>query len=518
MPRGKVAGLLCVGLLAASCTSGRAHPAFRPSFAKVACPADVASPILTPVSCGYLTVLENRSVSTGRTIRLFVTRVDPAGASPRPDPMYVPGSDLADKVNYGGTAPMAERINRQVIIMDQRGTGHSEPNLSCPELDPLAAHSLTVATDNSQARKDFVAAVTACRERLQGRRIDLSAYNLEEMAADAEDLRIVLGIRQWGITTLGTDSRIALEIMRRYPQHIREVVLDGPEFPGVDPFTEAITGTRDVLGQVADACALDRACERSFPDLNAATSQALLELSAKPLKVTVSSPGAGGGGSSVILFDGGMLLRALRQILSDGGSSGSSYLPSALPATVYAALDGRVDTSPGSAAAGMVGDQAYCDGYMPKCTPIHRYAQGAYYSLLCHDLAQSIDRGAILASAGSDAAYGEAFARSPYLDVCSAWGVGEGDPEVARPLSSRIPTLIFLGRFDPYAPSAIVEQAIGGLSRSWVVIDPTAGHNALGSSDCLRTIRASWVENPTSAPTATGCLSGLKLTFEVPAT
>jgi TAP-like protein len=95
-------------------------------------------------------------------------------------------------------------------------------------------------------------------------------------------------------------------------------------------------------------------------------------------------------------------------------------------------------------------------------------------------------------------------------------GVSGGDAKVTQPVSSNIPTLIFLGRFDPVAPLALVRGAMGRLSRSWVVVDPTAGHNALGSSDCLRTIRASWVDDPTSAPAATSCLDQLKLTFDVP--
>ena len=61
--------------------------------------------------------------------------------------------------------------------------------------------------------------------------VDLGAYNLREVAADAEDLRIALGIERWNLRGLGSGSRIAFEILRRYGEHVRAVWLDSPEIP-----------------------------------------------------------------------------------------------------------------------------------------------------------------------------------------------------------------------------------------------------------------------------------------------
>ena len=61
-------------LLLASCTES-SEPEFRPTFQQGPCPDDVTHVVLTPVTCGFLTVLENRSEPGGDTIRLFVTRI-----------------------------------------------------------------------------------------------------------------------------------------------------------------------------------------------------------------------------------------------------------------------------------------------------------------------------------------------------------------------------------------------------------------------------------------------------------
>lgn len=51
----------------------------------------------------------------------------------------------------------------------------------------------------------------------------------------------------------------------------------------------------------------------------------------------------------------------------------------------------------------------------------------------------------------------------------------------------------------------VAEEAIASLSGSFPVDVPYQGHNVLGSLDCYRNIRNTWIEDPTSAPD-TGCI------------
>ena len=101
------------------------------------------------VTCGYLTVPEDRT-EAGREVRLFVARIQPPEVM-HEDPMLVAGSDLANLPNYGGVAPLAQRVGREVIIMDTRGVGHSEPSLACPEVDEIRAAALSSAILSSPA-------------------------------------------------------------------------------------------------------------------------------------------------------------------------------------------------------------------------------------------------------------------------------------------------------------------------------------------------------------------------------
>src|SRR4029453_12801412 len=105
-------------------------------------------------------------------------------------------------------------------------------------------------------RADLQSAVEACHGRLTGQGIDLSAYNLGEIAADSEDVRRALRIPRWNISAYGSASRIALEIVRRFPGHIRAMWLDTPQFPQRDEGTLGILGTQSALRQIFADCVL----------------------------------------------------------------------------------------------------------------------------------------------------------------------------------------------------------------------------------------------------------------------
>lgn len=188
--------LAAAALFATSCTASDGVGTRR-SFAPTPCPPDVASVILTPVRCGYLTVPEDRTQPTGLTVRLFVAIVSPSsGEASRPDPVYVPGVDLGDAQSFIGIAPVAARVHREAILMDQRGTGHSEPRLDCPEIAQLGPELVAARTSDPTMRADLVSAVAACRDRLTRQGIDVGAYDIEAMAQDAIDLQHGPGDRE----------------------------------------------------------------------------------------------------------------------------------------------------------------------------------------------------------------------------------------------------------------------------------------------------------------------------------
>jgi pimeloyl-ACP methyl ester carboxylesterase len=418
-------------------------------------------------------------------------------------------ADLGVVPDYAGITPQSQRIDREVIIMDPRGVGHSRPSLACPEVERLALPSLGVRIDAAGMRSRVLTAVTACHDRLTQQGIDLASYDLDQSAADIEDLRTTLGIHTWGLSAHGTQSRVVLQYLRQYPQHVREVVLDSADFPQTDPFTEEINGTRRAVGQISAACAADHSCNARFPNLEQALTRVTSRLTRAPQVVVV--PANAIRPSTPILFDGATFLRGLRDLLA--------YIPRdgvgpQIPAMIYHVLDSTSSSSLRPMADRMVGDQTWCDGYQPKCDELHPLTEGAMYSILCRDIEPFVNRGMLTKLTGDDPAYVEAFAHDPYLDVCARWNVAPADSTVSSPVRTDVPTLIFTGQFDPFGGLPIAQAAAVSFSHAWVIQVPSFGHNVLGPGECARSIRNAWVDHPSSPPAdTTHCLHTLRLTF-----
>ena len=490
---------LALAISTACTSSGGAEGSFRPSFEEVPCPDDIAAVILTFVSCGYLTVLEDRADAQGATIRLFVTKIEPPEGPVEPDPMFTIGYDLAAIPSYASIGPLSQRMSRVTYLMDQRGVGHSKPLLECPEVRELSERMLGTRLSDPSARGEFLDAVGRCRDRLVDEGVDLSAYTLEESAADIEDLRKALGIERWNVISWGSDSRVIFELLRRFPEGVRSVIMHGPQLPQLDPVTEAPAEARRAIAEVAAECARDERCDRSYPDLEDAFSDAVERLDRDPIAVDVedSTAAVQAGHPIRVLVDGSAFLRMTRNLISDADLD----LVPQLPGVIHAALEGDVS----SVARALSEDLDTCAGYLPNCTLGYTFSHGAFYSALCRDMVPFVDRQAIRTAVAGDPAWADAYAANPLVDVCDVWGVEPGDPVVNEPVTSDVPILIFRGQFDAYSDRAVIDRALRTLSAAQVVHVAYEGHDMKRDVECYRGVRRAWLDEPT-ADVEPGCL------------
>jgi pimeloyl-ACP methyl ester carboxylesterase len=497
-------------LVAVACTGGsgdneRSEPtAFQPTYKATDCPADVLPSIADFRTCGYVTVPEDRSKPQGRTIRLFLTHVVPPDGDPASDPLLTLGADLGWQPYYDGIAPLTQRVHREVFILDARGVGHSRPSLSCPEVDALRRSAPGVSTGDPRLLPTFLVAVAACHDRLVTEGVDLSAYNLAEMAADVEDVRIALGVARWNLGTSGTWSTVLFEIIRRYPEHLRAVILDSPDVPQVDLFSEAIIGTRYAMRELSAACRSVSNCRRAFPDLERILREDLLELGRTPARIQSAK-------GEVTILDS-TVVRFLRQLLATGAEDFGSV------ATLPSIIDSlRAESShEGGIVAGAIedpGQPVLSLGYAGPGVRPAAFSDGTFYSVLCHDELPFVDRRALRELAGAEPWYADAYVSSPFVDACERWDVGRAARDPHELVTSDTPTLIAVGRFDPFSPLPLVQQTARALAESWVVEIPSYGHRVL-HLECPRAIRNGWIDDPTSPPD-TSCIAGMnEIEFE----
>jgi pimeloyl-ACP methyl ester carboxylesterase len=206
-----------------------ADAGYTPNFTSSSC--DFIVPGGRDVTCGYLTVPEDRTQPDGAAVRLHVAVFLSESGNPAPDPVVYleggPGGEPLETLIFTFEDYFAPYLTeRDVIIFDQRGTGLSEPSLACPELVEASLEYLDDVLSDEEEADVYLGAMTDCRERLLADGVNLAAYNSRENAADLNDLRIALGYDEWNLYGISYGTKLALTTMRDFPEGIRSVVLD----------------------------------------------------------------------------------------------------------------------------------------------------------------------------------------------------------------------------------------------------------------------------------------------------
>jgi pimeloyl-ACP methyl ester carboxylesterase len=199
-------------------------PSFEPSICPIDFPAELT------VDCGVVTVPNNRAAHghvdrNGSVDRLPVAVIRAPTPDPEADPIvYVSGGPsfnvLVDSFSAEFFSGLPFAKDRDIILYNQRGVGFAQPRLGCPEFDALRADTFPEGPSPDQ----YLDAVHACRERLVGEGIDLSAYNAAEEAADLDDIRSALGYEKWNLYVLSAGGSVGLTAMRLFPTGIRSVI------------------------------------------------------------------------------------------------------------------------------------------------------------------------------------------------------------------------------------------------------------------------------------------------------
>jgi len=198
----------------------------------------------------------------GPTLPLHVTVAPAFREAARGDPLFVlaggPGEAGSDVLPLLSTAFRRVRATRDIVFIDQRGTGMSG-RLDCPSR-PEQETMLEAQLD--QEMFDCIAAA----KKRPGQ--PLAAYTTANAARDIEQVRVALGYGQINVWGGSYGTRLGQAYARAYPASVRTLVLDGVAAPEqVIP-----AGGRDsqtALDNLFKTCAKDAACNRAYPHLAA---------------------------------------------------------------------------------------------------------------------------------------------------------------------------------------------------------------------------------------------------------
>lgn len=503
--------VLALSLLLAACQNApTATPTpqpgaggYTPKFEKADCPFD--KPQGVSVDCGYLVVPESRANPGGPSVRLAVGRFKAAAAKALPDPiLYLEGgpggSPLRSYVKNFALVFAPFNQKRDVILLDQRGTGYSQPALDCPEVTQLSLDQLDQQLTAQQADDQANQALAACHDRLTTQGVNLGAYNSAESAADLNDLRVALGIAEWNLYGISYGTRLALTALRDAPQGIRSVVIDSVYPPQASLVSATPANFARALNLVFDTCAAEAACNSAYPNLKQVLFDSVRRLNAAPAPISLTQPDLGNIGTPgkvlPALLDGNSLLGFIFQSLY------SSELIPSIPALIYQVKDGDF-----SAIAQL---QSQFLGQLKDIS------QGMYYSVECFESVVFDSPAEAEAAYQAQPELAEALG-SPLgmFDACKLWNVPKAPAIEEQAVRSDVPTLVVAGQFDPITPPAWGKLAAATLSKSSVIEVPAAGHGPSLSLACPQTIVLAFFDRPTTPPDST-CLAQETLAYNVP--
>jgi len=412
--------------------------------------------------CATLEVPENPS-GEGRRITLSIVR-DPAISERKaPDPLFIlaGGPGMGAQEMYASTAAAFARVgrDRDIILVDQRGTGRSTP-LACdldPEGDWLKDTEPTPAAIDAEAR--------ACLDKLAARH-DVRQYTTSVAVRDLETVRQALGAERINLYGVSYGTRVAQHYLRRHPDHVRSVILDGVVPPGLALGPAIATDAETALARILKRCTAQPACRSAFGDPAATYRSLMARLRAAPQEVRLPDPRT--GELRTLRFGHRHLAAVLR--LSSYSASQASLLPVALHEAAT-----KDNFTPLASSLLMLHDSLESS-----------IAAGMHYSVVC---AEDIPFTGRIDRARLETTYMGAETMDSLQRVCALWPRGPMDADFKQPLSTAVPVLLLSGADDPVTPPAYGEAALRGLADARHIVLAGEGHGQLGASCIDKVLR-----------------------------
>ena len=436
--------------------------------------------------CGTFTVYENRARRSGRTIGLRVVVLPATGRDRAPDPIFFiaggPGSSVVEDAGFIAATSTRLRERRDLVLVDQRGTGGSHP-ITCEFYGP---------PDSLQSYLgDFMpkGAVRRCRDAHAKDR-DLTQYTTRIAVDDLDEVRAALGVDRINISGGSYGTRAAQEYMRRHPNRVRSAVLYGAVPPSVRMPQRFARDAQIALDAVVAECAGDAACRTAFPRLADEIRAVFGQLSRAPVPVTVEHPRTGRPVTLSLGYD--MVAETLRYMLYQSGSA------SLVPAVFHAAANGDYSW--------LVRRSLRARGAMTGRGTF----DGLYLAITCAEDVPFTDP-AREAGDAKGTFLGD-YRMRPQRAACEVWGRSPIPNDHQTPLRSTVPVLLVTGANDPVTPPRNAAEVARTLPNSLTVIVPSGGHGLTGlvGLECISQLEQELIERASVAGLDTSCVPRIR--------
>lgn len=471
-----MAGSLCAALAAAG-----AHAAATDREAALGmetCELVVpGTPLSVVGQCGWLEVAENPAEPEGRRIDVRVARIPARGRVVEPDPLVFfaggPGQAATESWPVVAFALRKVNENRDILLVDQRGTGQSNP-LKCPQIELEEALAA-----------DWDALARSTRECLASLDGDPRFYTTTIAMHDIDAARAALGYEKVNLYGGSYGTRAAQVYLRLFPDRVRTVVLDGVVPQTLALGSEHAAKLDQSIYRVLTACDEDPDCGEAFPDSGSKLSELAAMLAQHPVQVALEHPNSGEPLS--LTFDRDVLASSLRFL------SYSSDTQAMLPLLIDEAHgERRFDRLASQMLIAASGLQ-------------QMISQGMELSVMCAE-----DYPWFPQREPNDYLMGELMTRAVEIQ-CGIWPRGSVPEGFHDPVSAEVPVLLLSGELDPVTPPEYGDAVAAHFPRAMHLVAPGQGH-IVSTRGCMGELVSQFIIAADFTALDTACMSEMQAT------
>ena len=398
---------------------------------------------------GRLVVPESRQKPAPGKIKLAFVRLQSTSNAPGPPIFYLSGGPGVSGITHPrgrrSTVLLAMREIADVILIDQRGTGMTEPRLDCGlrldyPLDQPATREGLLRVYRERAR--------TCAEGWKQKGVNLEAYNTIENAEDINSLREALDLKK--ISLLGTSygTSLTIAILRRHPDTVHRVIMVGMEGPD-QTYKLPSNGQK----QIAEIVRLSRESPQIHslvPDIPQLLTTLSERLKNHPVKIEVEDPETKKK-LNIVAGDFDLRLMTADSIGHDPRIRRFPLVLNAMSKGDFSVLGTWTLAYRRKEISAMPAAIDCASGVSPERW--NRIVQEEPRTTLGRDL------------------------DFPFPEVCDAWGVSPLDASFRSPVASDVPTLFISGTLDVRTPLINAEEVRKGFSNSTLVVVEGAAHS-----------------------------------------
>ncbi|MBO0720992.1 MAG: alpha/beta fold hydrolase [Blastocatellia bacterium] len=429
--------------------------------------------VVGEAKCGKYEVYEDRMAQRGRRIDLKVVVLPALTAKRAPDALFIlaggPGQAATDLSGFSARVFAGLRQERDIVLVDQRGTGESN-GLSCD----LYGESLQGQLGDLLPLE----AIKACSERWE-QRADLRFYTTPLAMDDLDDVRAALGYERIDLFATSYGTRAAQVYLRRYPERVRSVILQG-----TTPVSELIPPAiaRDAqhsLDLVIEDCGKNAGCRKAYPNFKREFSEVLARFEKGSVAVQIANEETGKVERGEL--SRGAFITTLRSLLQS--TSTIARLP-------------------------MLINEAYKGNFSPfthEVLTIRRgfsrsISIGAFLSVINSEEMRLID------TDRSEGTFMGDYYYQQLRQACALLPQGTLPPGYREPAVSSAPVLLISDRFDPATPPHYAELVAENLRNSRHLILSDGSHSSSGIPACLDSLMNEFIIRADAKELDASCL------------